>query len=37
MLEEINWKEWHPVETFIENITTLSQQKYELENHNLRR
>ena len=37
MLEEINWKEWHPAETFIENITTLSQQKYELENHNLRR
>ena len=37
MLEEIEWKEWQPVEAFVEGIASLSEQKYELENHNQRR
>ena len=37
MLEEIEWEEWRPAEAFAECITSLSKQKYELENHNQRR
>ena len=37
MLEEIEWEEWQPAEAFVEGVTSLSNQKYELENHNQRR
>ena len=37
MLDDVQWQEWKPVGSFVDEITDLAKRKYESTNHNQRR